>query len=63
MIMNKIKFNITLTWSKIMALLVLIAGTIISIRSNDTAVFMTTIGAITLILGIKQVVDTKTPKE
>mgnify|MGYP003593646005 CR=1 FL=1 len=46
-----------------MALLVLIAGTIIAIRSNDTAVYMTTIGAITLILGIKQVADTKAPKE
>lgn len=61
--MNKLKFNITLTWSKIMALLILIAGTIIAIRTNDTAVYMTTIGAITLILGIKQVTDTKAPKE
>ncbi len=59
--MNKIKLNITLTFSKIMALLVLIAGTTISILLKDTATFMTTIGAVTLILGVKQVADIKKP--
>ena len=58
-----LKTNITITWSKIMALLVLISGTVLSFHLNSEGIFMTTISAVTLILGIKQVADTKAKKD
>ena len=58
-----LKTNITITWSKIMALLVFIGGTVLSFYLKSEGIFMTTISAVTLILGIKQVADTKAKKE
>ena len=58
-----LKTNITITWSKIMALLVLISGTVLSFHLNSEGIFMTTISSVTLILGIKQVADTKAKKD
>lgn len=55
----KIRVNITLTFSKFMALLVLILGTAVSIFLKDSNVFAITITAVTLILGVKQVSDIK----
>ena len=57
------KTSIVLTWSKIMAATVLLLGSALSFYLKSEAIFMTTISAVTLILGIKQVADIKTKKE
>ena len=57
------KASIVLTWSKIMAAAVLLLGSALSFYLKSEGIFMTTISAVTLILGIKQVTDIKTKKE
>lgn len=55
--MNKINVNITITFSKLMALLILGVGSTFSFITKDSAVLMTTISTVMVILGFKQYQD------
>lgn len=52
-----IKFDITITFSKLMAFLTLGLGSAATYILKDASIFIVTIGAVTAILGIKQVSD------
>ena len=55
--MNKFNFNVSISYSKIMALLVLIAGSVFSYINNDSSVLLTTISTVTVMIGFKQYTD------
>ena len=55
--MKKVTFQIVITASKIMSVLVLVAGTWVSLALKDAGVFMTTIAGVSAILGLKQTAD------
>ena len=55
---NKMKFNILLSWSKIMALVILIAAIFLEIKGETKGtIFMFTIPFITALITGKQIID------
>jgi len=55
--MNKISINITLTFSKVMAFLILCLGSIFSFMTKDSTVILATFSTVMIVLGIKQYQD------
>jgi hypothetical protein len=61
--MNKIKLAIELTFSKIIALLVLLFGGVLSFYLKDSGIFIATLAAVSTLIVGKQVTDIKKPSK
>ena len=55
--MSKFSVNIILTFSKLMAFLILMAGCIFAFITKDSTVILATFSTVMIILGVKQYQD------